>query len=80
MKLIKRVAGEYTDRNGNKKPNWATVGQLIEKDGKQYVKIFASLAYEEQFCSVFDTEQTQRQTPATPQNLPDVDLNEEIEL
>lgn len=64
MQLIKMVAGEYKDQQGTTKPNWVTVGQLIEKGDRKYVKIFATLSTPEVFCSVFDTEKKATQDPA----------------
>jgi len=43
MKRIKRIVatvGEYTDREGNQKKRYATIGTLLERDnGSQSIKI-----------------------------------------
>lgn len=33
------VTGTYTDKNGQEKAQWATVGRVIEKDGKLSLKL-----------------------------------------
>jgi hypothetical protein len=33
------VTGTYTDRNGQEKAQWTTVGRVIEKDGKLSLKL-----------------------------------------
>ena len=48
---------KYTDRNGQEKTQWTNVGTLIEKDGKQYVKLKCYPLPNEQgevFLSVFE--------------------------
>ena len=48
---------KYTDRNGQEKTQWTNVGTLIEKDGKQYVKLKAYPLPNEKgevFLSVFE--------------------------
>ena len=73
---------EYVDnRTGETKRKWTQVGILIEKDGKQYVKIeMLPVACEEDgsfFFSVFDQDHNRK--PAFPdQQAADVDLEDDI--
>jgi len=67
-------SGEYTNNAGEQKTNWVTVGVFIEKDGKQYVKINATLTTPEVFCSVFERRNGVGQDkPAAQEETIDVD-------
>ncbi len=54
--------GEEYESGGEKKKKWTKVGTLIEKDGKQYVKLqFIPLTEGEIFLSVFEPQPRQQQ-------------------
>jgi len=52
--MIKNICScEQYEKNGEKKLSWKQIGTLIEKDGKQYIKLFM---FPGQFYSVFENE------------------------
>jgi hypothetical protein len=61
MTVFKDIChGESYTSNGEEKKKWTKVGTLIEKDGKQYVKLqFVPLTEGEIFLSVFEPRQQQ---------------------
>ena len=79
MKDVKMAAGTYTNRNGEEKTNWVTIGSLIEKGDKQYVKIYATLTTPEVFCSVWDQKPREdQQAPRDDVKTVDVDDTTEV--
>lgn len=54
--------GEKYERNGEEKMKWTKIGTLIEKDGKQYIKLqFVPVGAAEIFLSVFEPRQNDNQ-------------------
>jgi hypothetical protein len=63
MTVFKDICyGESYTSNGEEKKKWTKVGTLIEKEGKQYVKLqFVPLTEGEVFLSVFEPRQQGQQ-------------------
>lgn len=70
MKRVKRIVattGEYTDKDGNSKKQYATIGTLFEReDGSQSIKIEAVPVGWSGWASFYDLEEKRaaRQEPA----------------
>jgi hypothetical protein len=59
MTVFKDIChGESYQSNGEEKKKWTKIGTLIEKDGKQYIKLqFIPVGEKEIFLSVFEPRQ-----------------------
>jgi len=71
--------GRKYQKNGEEKMAWTKVGTLIEKDGKQYVKLEAyplPNADGEVFLSVFEQRENQQRPSQTRQANPDFDASD----
>lgn len=67
----------YTDREGQDKTAWTRVGVLIEKDGKQYVKLEAIPLPNEKgevFLTVFEPRERGQGGQSQPRNDLDSDI------
>ena len=64
------VTGTYTDKSGNEKAQWTTVGRVIEKDGKLSLKMDVIPVGFDGWIKFFEPKQKDSQ-PRKPQNTSD---------